>query len=177
MLHVYPFTIRKKSNHYEVKESVNGGGYVQLRLNDKVLFKHRLIALQFIPNDDPECKKQVDHINHDKTDYHLSNLRWVTPSQNINNRALYNSKTEFKYVDEISDEATVVDFYETRSQRHEFENYYYHDGLFYYDNDVNYKVININVMKNGCKYVFMKSIEGKWIKVITHKFIEQHDLA
>ena len=44
---------------------------------------HRLIADAFIPN--PEKKRFVDHINTDRTDNSLDNLRWVTCSENVNN--------------------------------------------------------------------------------------------
>ena len=45
---------------------------------------HRLLAKTFIPN--PEEKSAIDHINTNKTDYRLQNLRWVTPKENANNK-------------------------------------------------------------------------------------------
>ena len=44
---------------------------------------HRLLARAFIPN--PENKTAIDHIDTDKTNYALSNLRWVTAKENANN--------------------------------------------------------------------------------------------
>jgi hypothetical protein len=47
---------------------------------------HRLLAIQFIPNDNPINKNKVDHIDRDKLNNSLENLRWVTQSQNCRNK-------------------------------------------------------------------------------------------
>ena len=55
-------------------------------LGDKTLPTpvHRLHALAFIPRE--EGKNYVDHINRDKTDNRIENLRWTTQTQNCVNR-------------------------------------------------------------------------------------------
>lgn len=44
---------------------------------------HILLAKAFIPN--PENKPYIDHIDTNRSNYSLSNLRWVTPQENANN--------------------------------------------------------------------------------------------
>lgn len=68
----------------KLKSDRYGYLYVSLNKNGKKNFKvHRLVAEAFIPN--TEDKKHVDHINTNKEDNRVENLRWVTPKENNNN--------------------------------------------------------------------------------------------
>ena len=63
-------------------------GYVVVALpinNKRTNFRvHRLVAQAFIPN--PENKEQVDHIDGNRANNRVENLRWVTAEENANNQ-------------------------------------------------------------------------------------------
>ena len=65
-------------------------GYLQVNLckdkKSKTHKIHRLVGIHYIPN--PENKICLDHINRDKKDNRVENLRWVTHSENQKNRTL-----------------------------------------------------------------------------------------
>jgi hypothetical protein len=58
----------------------NKRGYIRYSYKGKSLNIHRMIAEKFIPN--PENKKEVNHINGNRTDNRIENLEWVTKSEN-----------------------------------------------------------------------------------------------
>ena len=65
---------------------VNRDGYLDITLKNSLgtkshLLVHRAVAILFIPN--PTNLEQVDHIDEDKTNAHISNLQWMSKSDNI----------------------------------------------------------------------------------------------
>lgn len=64
-----------------MKPSVGARGYLRTVINGKSKTIHRLIAETFIPN--PENLHSVDHINNNKTDNRVENLRWCTTQENL----------------------------------------------------------------------------------------------
>jgi hypothetical protein len=69
----------------------NKQGYIIISLNKNGVqytkIVHRLVAETFIPN--PENKPEVDHIDADKTNNTVKNLRWATKSENMRNPNTY----------------------------------------------------------------------------------------
>ena len=74
-------------------------GYFQLGIRNnnkrKFFLIHRLVALHYIDN--LENKPEVDHIDRNKTNNNVSNLRWVTALENSDNKSK-SSNTGEKYI-------------------------------------------------------------------------------
>ena len=76
-------------------------GYLMVVLykdeNKKNILVHRLVALTFIEN--PENKYAVDHIDRNKINNSVNNLRWATRSENLINTIVHrNNKLQEKHI-------------------------------------------------------------------------------
>jgi hypothetical protein len=68
-------------------------GYVDICINRKLYLAHRLVWLYVYGNWPPH---QIDHINRDRTNNRIHNLRLATPAQNAQNRTIAkNNKSGF----------------------------------------------------------------------------------
>ena len=77
--------LKNKYNNHIYKFTNKKGDYFSTILYDKNNRKtvriHRLVAEAFIPN--PENKPQVDHLDLNKQNNNVNNLRWVTNLENM----------------------------------------------------------------------------------------------
>ena len=88
-------SVRNFTTKRILKPAVSNNGYYFVELFNKKQHKkfkvHRLVAIHFIPylnNGD-----SVDHINGEKLDNTISNLRWVSNQQNQFNKKVYKQST------------------------------------------------------------------------------------
>lgn len=77
----------KKRRDKILKPTLSGKKYLAVELiinrERKCITIHRLVALAFIPNDDPVNKSQVNHIDGNKLNNRWDNLEWSTMAENL----------------------------------------------------------------------------------------------
>ena len=155
----YPHQIRRKSNKRIVAESITTNGYIQCKLNNRNYRKHRIIAIQFIPN--PDNLPDVDHIDRNRQNNHISNLQWVNNSSNQKNKSSHKGY-QYVFLDELPETAEPLDSY----------NGYDLDGIFvdyeekklYLFNGRQYREL-IPCRNGGSIYYSVQDIQNKRIKL------------
>jgi PhoPQ-activated pathogenicity-related protein len=166
----FPNQIRKKINKRILKECINPTSkYIQLSLNGKTAYKHKILAEQYLPN--PDQLQQVDHINHNRIDNRLSNLRWISPSDNNRNMSSH-AGVAYTFVDEISSEAIHV----TEYSGYEFNDLYFHDNTFFYFNGIQYRKLHITELKSGALVVNITNVNHRNVTLTYAKFKREYDL-
>lgn len=97
-----------------LKPYFSKGGYLRVKINfgdrNKKFMAHRLVALAFVENKNPEKYTQVDHINNDRTDNRVENLRWVTPKQNTQHAIKCGNRDWYKYTFVNSETGEILEF-------------------------------------------------------------------
>lgn len=83
--------VYNKISGHEIKQQLSTNGYLQVPITNKnnertTVRIHRTLGLVFIPN--PNNKKLIDHIDRNKTNNSVDNLRWATDSENQINRKI-----------------------------------------------------------------------------------------
>lgn len=85
-----PYFVDEEGNVYGkrvkyLKQQLSTKGYKRISVTidqtKYTIFVHRMVATAFIPN--PYNKPEVNHIDGDKTNNHVTNLEWATTKENI----------------------------------------------------------------------------------------------
>ena len=84
----YPKSYRyggRREYYQYVHPKQNVAGYLQINvpIRTTTTLVHRLVAEAFLSN--PKGYNEIDHLNHDKLDNRVANLRWCTHSENMSN--------------------------------------------------------------------------------------------
>lgn len=77
----------------------------------KNFYAHRLVALHFIKNLNPSIYTEVNHIDGNRQNNHISNLEWVSRQENINHAFKNNLIKTQKPVAKLDKEGNIIDIY------------------------------------------------------------------
>lgn len=141
----YPHKIRNKKTKNIILCSMKKG-YLLITLAGNEYRVHRLIAEQWIPN--PDKLPIVDHINGDRIDNHVNNLRWCTKKDNDTNiHYRYGEALDLK--PEINEICKPLDYYQKRDTC--FYNIYFNNETneVYLYNSALFKKITVLNNKKG----------------------------
>ena len=105
--------VRNRTTKKILKGRLSKNGYLQVSIKIDATQKfcnryiHRLVALHFIQN--PNNKREVNHIDGNKENNALSNLEWVTSSENQKHRHLIgNKKTSNRHIGMFNKKGEMV---------------------------------------------------------------------
>lgn len=84
---VYPARLVIQTKFFPIRNKNDYGYYLTIiigpKKNRKRYWVHQLVARHFLPN--PHNYPQIDHIDSDKSNNNVCNLRWCSPKMNMNN--------------------------------------------------------------------------------------------
>ena len=159
-----PHRIRRIGSDRFVTPYVHHSGYYYIALNGRSYQLHRILAKHFVAN--PENLPEIDHIDRDKTNNSIDNLRWSSRSDNMRNRGRYTQQRR-EYLTIAPNDITEI---RTFNDVEYAENKYF----FCYENDR--VVLRIHNHKwqfyNGFLRIAMRDINGRQHHICMHKLID-----
>ena len=141
---------------------------MRVKLNGRTYQLHRIIAKHFIEN--PDDLPQVDHIDRNKTNNSIENLRWVSNSENSRNRT-FTAHGRREYLTTAPNDLIEI----TQYNDFEFEeNKYFfcgeNDKVVQRYNDHKWRFISESP-HNGYLIINMCDTNGRYHKIYMHKLI------
>ena len=114
----YPKSYRyggRKEYYQVVNVKPNASGYLQVNvpIRNTTTLVHRLVAEAFIDN--PQGYTEIDHLNRNKLDNSVTNLRWVTHSENMHNSTMHKVRSSWK--DIVATDLVTGEVYEFSRSR------------------------------------------------------------
>ena len=114
----YPKSCRyggRKDYYQVVNVKPNASGYLQINvpIRGTTTLVHRLVAETFIDN--PQGYTEIDHLNRNKLDNSVANLRWVTHSENMRNSTMHKVRSSWK--DIVAEDLMTGEIYEFSRSR------------------------------------------------------------
>ena len=114
----YPKSYRyggRKDFYQVVNVKPNASGYLQVNvpIRNTTTLVHRLVAEAFIDN--PQGYTEIDHVNRNKSDNSVANLRWVTHSENMSNSSKHKRRSSWQNI--IATDLVTGEVYEFSRSR------------------------------------------------------------
>ena len=114
----YPKSCRyggRRDYYQVVNVKPNASGYLQVNvpIRNTTPLVHRLVAETFIDN--PNGYTEIDHVNRNKSDNSVTNLRWVTHSENMRNSTMHKARSSWKNI--VAEDLVTGEIYEFSRSR------------------------------------------------------------
>jgi hypothetical protein len=133
-----PIQIRHKETLRVVRPFTRKDNYKPVKLGTRLYYLHKIIALQFIKNPDPENYIMIDHIDRNRLNNSVDNLRFVSPSQNNRNKKSHRGRV-YNYVQNLPEGAVEINPFPNLR-----DTYYQAGNKIYVNNLVNYRELYID---------------------------------
>ena len=165
-----PHRIRRIGSNRFLKTSMQRDtGYIQICLNGRTYRLHRILARHFLPN--PDDLPEIDHIDRDKTNNTLDNLRWVSRSENVRNRGQFRHQRR-EYLNAPPNDITEIrTFNDAEYEENKYFFCYENDKVVQRYSDHKWQLLAEHRI-GGYLRISMRDVNGRQHHVYVHKLID-----